>query len=87
MEPDDRPNPFASADAADIYKEWIRLCDDFVNLEGQCALLCELLASLSRRNFPLDSATKHGIDVFGNRLREQLATFKQHLNNARSIGG
>lgn len=78
MEPDD------FFDTSDSYKQWIRLCDDFVNLEGQCALLCELLASLSRHNFPLDAATKHGIDVFSNCFREQVATFKQHLNKVRS---
>lgn len=67
----------------DTGEEWVRLCDDFVNLEGQCSLLCELLTSLSRRELPLDAAGKHGIDMFTNQLRQQLATVKQQLYQVR----
>ncbi|PUA27915.1 MAG: hypothetical protein B0W54_15490 [Cellvibrio sp. 79] len=64
-------------------EQWVRLCDDFVNLEAQCALLCELLTCVSRRDLPLDSAGKHGIDLYSNQLREQLIAFKQKLYEAR----
>lgn len=64
--------------------QWVRLCDDFANMEGQCALLCELLASLSRRETPLEPATKHGIDLFIGQLKQQLTQVKQQLYGLRS---
>jgi hypothetical protein len=63
--------------------EWVRLCDDFANLEGQYALLCELLTCLSRRENPLEPAGKHGIDMLVSQLKEHTATFKQQLYNLR----
>lgn len=63
--------------------QWVRLCDEFVNMEGQCALLCELLVSLSRRETPLDPAGKHGIDLFVGQLKQQLTQVKQQLYGLR----
>jgi hypothetical protein len=88
MEPGDLQNPLegllAKADDNEQQtSEWVRLCDDFVNLEGQCALLCELLTCLSRRENPLEPAGKHGIDMLVSQLREHTATFKQQLYNLR----
>lgn len=71
--------------ATDPDKQWVSLCDDFVDLEARCALLCELLSGLSRRDLPLDAASKHGIDLFNSQLREQLAAFKQQLYNRRPL--
>mgnify|MGYP001597529941 CR=1 FL=1 len=80
------PNyPLNPPDPMTADEQWIRLCDDFVNLEAQCAVLCELLMSISRRDLPLDNAGKHGIDLYSNQLREQLVAFKQQLHNARPI--
>lgn len=70
--------------APDPDKQWVSLLDDFVNLEARCALLCELLVALSRRDLPLDTASKHGVDLFNSQLREQLAAFKQQLYNKRT---
>ncbi len=84
MAPTNPSNPSDPAIAPDHHTQWLGLCDDFVNLEGQCALLCELLTSLSRRDIPLDAAGKHGIDRFSHQFREQLAAFKQQLYNRRS---
>lgn len=81
MVPDDSSNLPDPAD--DDHGQWARLCDDFVNLEGQCALLCELLTSLSRRDLPLDPAGRHGIDMFGTQLKKRLAAFKQQLYKVR----
>lgn len=62
---------------------WLRLCDDFVDLEGQCALLCELVTYLSRRETPLEPAGKHGIDMAASQLRERTAVFKEQLYKMR----
>lgn len=88
MEPDDLQNPperlLAKGDDSEQQaSEWVRLCDDFVNLEGQYALLCELLTCLSRRENPLEPAGKHGIDMLVSQLREHTAAFKQQLYKVR----
>lgn len=78
------PNyPLDPSDSITADEQWIRLCDDFVNLEAQCAVLCELLGCLSRRDLPLDQASKHGIDLYSNQLRERLIAFKQQLYKTR----
>lgn len=78
------PNyPLDPSDSMTADEQWIRLCDDFVNLEAQCAVLCELLSYLSRRDLPLDQAGKHGVDLYSNQLRERLITFKQQLYKTR----
>jgi hypothetical protein len=64
--------------------QWIRLCDDFVNMEGQCALLCELLVGLSRRETPLEPAARHGIDLFISQVKQQLTQVKLQLYGLRS---
>lgn len=88
MEPDDLQDPSAGsltkANGGEQHtNEWVRLCDGFVNLEGQCALLCELLTCLSRRENPLEPAGKHGIDMFVSQLREHTAAFKRQLYKVR----
>jgi len=88
MEPNDLQNPpdglpLKVNDNEQQTNEWVRLCDDFVNLEGQCALLCELLTCLSRRETILEPAGKHGIDMFVSQLRGNTAAFKQQLYNLR----
>lgn len=78
------PNyPLDPSDSMTADEQWIRLCDDFVNLEAQCAVLCELLSCLSRRDLPLDQAGKHGVDLYSNQLRERLIAFKQQLYKTR----
>lgn len=88
MEPDDLQDPperlLANADDSEQQaSEWVRLCDDFVNLEGQCALLCELLTCLSRRENPLEPAGKHGVDMLVSQLQKHTAAFKQQLYKVR----
>jgi hypothetical protein len=38
---------------------------------------------LSRRSEPLDLASQHGAELFGNQLKQQLAGFKQQLYQVR----
>lgn len=88
MEPHNFQNPsevLASKADGDEQKasEWVGLCDDFVDLEGQYAVLCELLICLSRREAPLESAGRHGIDLFVRQLREHTAAFKRRLYKVR----
>ena len=74
----------AGAYAPYTSEQWLRLCDDFANLDGQCALLCELLTHLSRRDTPLEPAGQHGIDMLVSQLRESSHVFKQQLNKMRT---
>ena len=62
---------------------WVRLCDDFVNLEGQCALLCEVLIGISQRDLPLEPASKHGVELFTGQLKQQMHLVKQQLYQLR----
>ncbi len=65
--------------ATDKGLQWVSLCDEFVNLEGQCAVLCELLSCVSRREHPLEPAGRHGVDMVVSQLRERTTAFKQQL--------
>lgn len=60
-------------------ERWVQFCDDFITLEGQCALLCELLVGTSRRETPMDSAAQHGVELFVGQLRHQLQLVKQQV--------
>jgi hypothetical protein len=62
---------------------WVTLYDDFVNLEGQCSLLCELLVGISRRDMPLDPAGRHGVELFAGQLKQQLQLVKRQLCQLR----
>lgn len=84
MMPDEPPKPFdASTIPHKCNEQWVLLCDDFVDLEGECALLCELLMSLGQRDFPLDAASKRGAERFANQLKTRMAVFKQQLYKLR----
>ncbi|WP_039918153.1 hypothetical protein [Cellvibrio mixtus] len=84
MMPDDPPNPVETLPmACKCNEQWVKLCDDFVDLEGECALLYELLISLNQRDLPLDAVSKHGLDRFGSQLKARMATFKQQLYKLR----
>lgn len=89
MMPDNKHDPAtvplcAATDSVRTNESWLRLCDDFVSLEGRCALLCELLTCISRRETPLEPAGKHGIDMFVGQFNEHMAVFKQQLYKMRS---
>lgn len=58
---------------------WVKLCDDFVDLEGQCVLLCELLQTLSRRTIPLEPAGLHGVELLIRQVKQQLTEVKRQL--------
>ncbi len=84
MMPDDPPNPIeAPSMTCKCNEQWVELCDDFVDLEGECALLCELLTSLGQRDLPLDAAAKRGIERFSNQLKTRMTVFKQQLYKLR----
>ncbi|OZY87392.1 hypothetical protein CBP51_10545 [Cellvibrio mixtus] len=89
MVPSNRQDPPEGLNKAGAYaphtsEQWLRLCDDFANLDGQCALLCELLTHLSRRDTPLEPAGQHGIDMLVSQLREGSRAFKQQLYKMRA---
>jgi len=62
---------------------WIRLCDDYVNLEAQCALLCDLLNTMCLRDTPLDPPSRRGVEIFTGQLKHQAAQIKRQLYQIR----
>lgn len=77
MEPHDSQTQLV--DSSKESSSWVKLCDDFVDLEGQCVLLCELLQAVSRRTIPLEPAGQHGVELLIGQVKQQFAGVKQQL--------